>query len=205
MEVKDRIIQGSFELFMRYGFRSVSMDDIAGKMGMSKKTLYQHFADKDQLVEAALDYDIEHDQRDCLLCTNNSTNAVEEVYNIIDTVAEQLRDMNPMVLYEMQKFHPSAFKRFQKHKDEFILKMIHQNLERGITEGLYRDDINVEVLSKFRLESMMLIFNIEVFPLAKTYPLKELMLIIGEHFLYGISSPKGYKLIQKYQQERIKK
>ncbi|MES2430530.1 MAG: TetR/AcrR family transcriptional regulator [Bacteroidota bacterium] len=204
MEVKDRIIQGAFELFMRYGFRSVSMDDIAGKMGMSKKTLYQHFEDKDQLVEAALDYDIEHDQRDCMLCMAESQNAIEEVYNIIDTVAEQLRDMNPMVLYEMQKFHPSAFKRFQKHKDEFILKMIHQNLQRGIAEGLYREDINIEVLSKFRLESMMLIFNIEVFPLAKTYPLKELMLIIGEHFLYGISSPKGYKLIQKFQQDRIK-
>jgi AcrR family transcriptional regulator len=205
MEIKDRIIQGSFELFMRYGFRSVSMDDIAGKMGMSKKTLYQHFADKDQLVEAALDYDIEHNQQDCLVCTTNSTDAVKEVYNIIDTVAEQLSDMNPMVLYEMQKFHPSAFKRFQKHKDEFILKMIQQNLERGIAEGLYREDINIEVIAKFRLESMMLIFNLEVFPLAKTYPLKELMLIIGEHFLYGISSPKGYKLIQKYQQDRIKK
>jgi TetR/AcrR family transcriptional regulator, cholesterol catabolism regulator len=70
---------------------------------------------------------------------------------------------------------------------------------------LYREDINVEVLAKFRLESMMLIFNPEVFPLSKNYSLKNLMLIIGEHFLYGIATPKGYKLIQKHQQERIKK
>lgn len=202
MEIKDRIVQDSCALFMKYGFRSVSMDDIAGKLGMSKKTLYQHFADKDELVEAALEYDIELDQKDCMKSTTNSNNAIEEVYNVIDVVAEQLGEMNPMVLFEMQKFHPTAFKRFQKYKDEFILKMIQQNIQRGIAEGLYRDDINVEVLAKFRLESMMLVFNPEVFPLSKKYPLKDLMLIIGEHFLFGISSPKGYKLIQKKQQER---
>jgi AcrR family transcriptional regulator len=204
MEIRDRIVQSSLKQFMQYGFRSVSMDDIAAALGVSKKTLYQHFADKDELVEAVLEYDIEIDQNDCLICTTTSGNAIAEVYNIIQVVAEQLRDMNPMVLYEMQKFHPSAYKRFEQHKDEFILKMIHQNLVRGIEEGLYREDINIEVLAKFRLESMMLIFNPEVFPLAKTYPLKDLMLIIGEHFLYGIATTKGHKLIHKHQQERIK-
>ncbi|UEG51057.1 TetR/AcrR family transcriptional regulator [Ferruginibacter lapsinanis] len=204
MEIKDRIIEGAYELFIRYGFRSVSMDNIATKLGMSKKTLYQHFTDKDELVEAVMEYDITHDEKDCMLSTGNALNAIDEVLNVIDTVADQLSDMNPMVLYEMQKFHPKAFKIFQKHKDEFILKMITQNLHRGVTEGLYREDINIEVIAKFRLESMMLIFNIELFPLAKQYHLKDLMQMIGEHFLFGIVSPKGYKLIQKYQQERNK-
>ncbi len=205
MEVKDRIVQGSLKQFMQYGFRNVSMDDIAANLGMSKKTLYQHFAEKDLLVEAALEYDIEIDQKDCLKCTFTSANAIAEVYDVIDTVAEQLRDMNPMVLFELQKFHPKAFQRFQRHKDEFILKIIHQNLVRGIEEELYRADINIEVLAKFRLESMMLIFNPEVFPFSKKYPLRDLMTIIGEHFLFGISTPKGFKLIQKYQLVRIKK
>jgi TetR/AcrR family transcriptional regulator, cholesterol catabolism regulator len=205
MEVKDRIVQGSLKQFMQYGFRNVSMDDIASNLGMSKKTLYQHFAEKDELVEAALEYDIEIDQKDCLKCIFTSANAIAEIYDVIDTVAEQLRDMNPMVLFEMQKYHPKAFLRFKQHKDEFILKMIHQNLVRGIEEGLYREDIYVEVLAKFRLESMMLIFNPEIFPLSKKYSLHELMMIIGEHFLFGISTPKGYKLIQKYQLVRTKK
>jgi TetR/AcrR family transcriptional regulator, cholesterol catabolism regulator len=205
MDAKDRIVQGSLKQFMQYGFRNVSMDDIASNLGMSKKTLYQHFAEKDELVEAALEYDIELDQKDCIRCTTTAANAIEEVYNIIDVVAEQLRDMNPMVLFEMQKFHPKAFQRFQRHKDEFILKMIHQNLLRGIEQGLYREDINVEVIAKFRLESMMLIFHPETFPLSKTYPLNNLMLIISEHFLYGIATPKGCKLIQKNQSERVKK
>lgn len=204
MDNKQRIVQGSLKQFMQYGFRNVSMDDIARNLGMSKKTLYQYFTDKDELVKAALEYDIEIDQKDCLICSTASGNAIAEVYNIINIVAEQLRDMNPMVLLEMQKFHPAAFKRFQQHKDDFILKMITENLNRGIEEGLYREDINVEVLSKFRLESMMLVFNPEVFPFSKTYPLQDLMLIIGEHFLYGIATPKGYKLIQKHQQERVK-
>ncbi|MBP6432305.1 MAG: TetR/AcrR family transcriptional regulator [Ferruginibacter sp.] len=204
MEIKDRIIQGSLKQFMQYGFRNVSMDDIARNLGMSKKTLYQYFEDKDELVKAALEYDIEIDQKDCLICSTTSSNAIAEVYNIINVVAEQLSDMNPMVLLEMQKFHPTAFSRFQQHKDGFILKMITENLKRGIAEELYREDINVEVLAKFRLESIMLIFNPEIFPLSKNYPLKELMLIIGEHFLYGIATSKGYKQIQKHQQERIK-
>jgi AcrR family transcriptional regulator len=204
MDSKERIVQGSLKQFMQYGFRNVSMDDIARNLGMSKKTLYQYFADKDELVQAALEYDIEIDQKDCIICSTTSGNAIAEVYNIINVVAEQLRDMNPMVLLEMQKFHPTAFNRFKQHKDGFILKMINENLNRGIAEGLYREDINVEVLSKFRLESMMLVFNPEVFPLSRTYPLLDLMLIIGEHFLYGIATPKGYKLIQKHQQERIK-
>lgn len=205
MEIKDRIIEGAYDLFICYGFRSVSMDNIATKLGMSKKTLYQHFTDKDELVEAVMEHDITHDEKDCMLSTTNSANAIEEVLNIIDTVANQLSDMNPMVLYEMQKFHPKAFKIFQKHKDEFILKMITQNLHRGVSEGLYREDINIEVIAKFRLESMMLIFNIELFPLAKMYRLIDLMRMVGEHFLFGIASPKGYKLIQKYQQERKNK
>ena len=85
------------------------------------------------------------------------------------------------------------------------LGMIHQNLLRGIAEGLYREDINIEVLAKFRLESMMLIFNPEIFPFSKSYPLMDLMMIIGEHFLFGISTNKGYKLIQKHQLDRSKK
>ncbi len=205
MDVKDRIVQGSLRQFMQYGFRNVSMDDIASNLGMSKKTLYQHFTEKEELVAAALEFDIENNQKDCVRCINTSNNAVAEVYDIISVVAEQLRDMNPMVLFEMQKYHPKAFKRFQQHKDEFILKMIHQNLLRGIAEGLYREDINIEVLAKFRLESMMLIFNPEIFPFSKSYPLMDLMMIIGEHFLFGISTNKGYKLIQKHQLDRSKK
>ncbi len=205
MDVKDRIVQGSLRQFMQYGFRNVSMDDIASNLGMSKKTLYQHFTEKEELVAAALEFDIENNQKDCVRCINTSNNAIAEVYDIIRVVAEQLRDMNPMVLFEMQKFHPKAFKRFQQHKDEFILKMIHQNLLRGIAEGLYREDINIEVLAKFRLESMMLIFNPEIFPFSKSYPLMDLMMIIGEHFLFGISTNKGYKLIQKHQLDRSKK
>jgi len=205
MDAKDRIVQGSLKQFMQYGFRNVSMDDIASNLGMSKKTLYRHFTEKEELVAAALEFDIENNQKDCVRSTNTSNNAIAEVYDIIRVVAEQLRDMNPMVLFEMQKFHPKAFKRFQQHKDEFILKMIHQNLLRGIAEGLYREDINIEVLAKFRLESMMLIFNPEIFPFSKSYPLMDLMMIIGEHFLFGISTNKGYKLIQKHQLDRSKK
>jgi len=200
MEVKQRIEGKAFEMFMRYGIRSVSMDDIAGELGMSKKTLYQHFSHKDELVDAVVVDDIKHDQQDCLLATSKANNAVEEIFYVMQFVLRQLKNINPVVLYDLQKFHPKAFQRFEKHKNEFMLNMVKQNLTRGIAEELYRPELNIDVISKFRLESMFIPFNMGLFPVGK-YDVADVTQEIMEHYVYGIATPKGYKLIQKYKNE----
>ncbi len=200
MEVKERIQGKALEMFMRYGIRSVSMDEIAGQLGMSKKTLYQHFVDKDQLIEAVVSDDVRRGEQDCLSSCRTAENAVEEVFILMQSVLKQIREMNPVVVYDLQKFHPRAFKHFEKHKNEFILSIVKQNMERGIREELYREEISIDILSRYRLESMFIPFNMDVFPPSK-YEVASVTKEIMVHFTYGIATPKGFKLIQKYLKE----
>jgi TetR/AcrR family transcriptional regulator, cholesterol catabolism regulator len=204
MEIKDRIQEKARDLFMRLGIRSVSMDDIATQLGMSKKTIYQFFADKDELVEGVMADNIRQTQQDCERCLLSSANAIEEIFLTMEMIQEQFRNMNPMILYDLQKFHIGAFQKLAAHKNEFLLSIIRNNIEKGISEGLYRKDINVDILSKFRLESMMMAFNLDLFPPAK-YSLADVTQVIIEHFLFGLATIEGHELILKYQKERSKK
>jgi hypothetical protein len=122
----------------------------------------------------------------------------------MEMIQEQLRNMNPMILYDLQKFHFGAFQKLTAHKNELLFTIIRNNIEKGITEGLYRKDIDIDILAKFRLESMMIGFNIDLFPPAK-YSLAEVTQVIIEHFLFGLATIEGHELILKYQKERTKK
>jgi TetR/AcrR family transcriptional regulator, cholesterol catabolism regulator len=204
MEAKERILIKAEELFMQYGIRSVSMDDIANNLGMSKKTLYQYYADKDELVDAVVDGHIKEIQTDCLGCRADAKDAVHEIFITMERIMEEINNMNPMLLYDLEKFHFRSYQRFKEHKDKFLARMIRENMEWGIRDELYRPEINVDVMCKFRLESMMIPFNVGVFPPGK-YNLAIISEQIIEHFVYGLASIKGHKLIQKYNQERQKK
>lgn len=198
---KERILQKAYELFFRYGVRSVSMDDIAAQLGMSKKTLYQYFTDKEELVDAALSSFLEDNRRQCLSDKQKADNAIHEVLLAFDMMQEMFSNMNPSIVFDLEKYHPAVSKKIQHHKQVFLYQVIKQNLERGIKEELYRPDINVDVIAKFRIESMMLAFNTEVFPNNRTHLVSIQEQILG-HFLYGVATAKGYKLIQKYKQQQ---
>lgn len=203
MENRDRILQKADELFMQYGIRSVSMDDIANNLGMSKKTLYQYFADKDELVNEVVHNHIDSIQTDCVSGRNEAVDAIHEVFITMERIIEQLSNMNPMLLYDLEKFHFKAYRKFRDHKDKFLAQVISDNIEWGIKDELYRPDISVDVMSKFRLESMMIPFNVSLFPPGK-YNLASTSEIIIEHFVYGLATIKGHKLIQKYNEQRKK-
>jgi TetR/AcrR family transcriptional regulator, cholesterol catabolism regulator len=203
MEIRNRILEKANELFMQFGIRSVSMDDIANGLGMSKKTLYQHFADKDELVMAVVDLHVLQMQGDCTACRMYAKDAIHEIFNTMDILLQEFSNMNPMVLYDLAKFHFKAYQKFKQHKDSYLLKVIRDNIEWGIRDELYRPDINVEIMSKFRLESMMLAFDINLYPPGK-FNLASTSNMILEHFIYGVATIKGHKLIQKYNDQRKK-
>lgn len=204
MEAKERILVKANELFNRYGIRSVSMDDIAAQLGMSKKTLYQYYTDKDELVHAVFDIALTVNRNNCLECSKKGENAIHEVFLSFDIMEEMLKSMNPSVLFDMHKYHPSAYKKFDDFRNGFLYKIIKNNLERGIKEELYRADIDTDILTRYRLYSVLLSFNPEVFPTIKAnaaYIEQQLI----ECFVYGLATPKGYKLIEKYKNQRTKK
>lgn len=203
MEAKERILLKSHDLFNRYGIRSVSMDDIAAQLGMSKKTLYLYYADKDELVNEVIDSLLMVNRGHCNECTKQGENAIHEVFLSFDIVREMLTTMNPSLLFDMHKYHPSAYRKFQEFRNNFLYKVILTNLERGIKEELYREDIDAEILSRYRVHTVMLSFDPEVFPNNRSqlfYIEQQLM----EHFLFGLATPKGQKLIQKYKNQRTK-
>lgn len=204
MEPKERILVKSHELFNRYGIRSVSMDDIAAQLGMSKKTLYQYYTDKDELVNAVFDIVLTDNKTHCLECSKQGENAIQEVFLSFDVVEEMLKNMNPSVLFDMQKYHPTAFKKFEEFRNGFLYRIIKANLERGIKEELYREDIDTDILSRYRLHSVLLSFDTDVFPSNKTqlFHIEQQLL---ELFLFGMATSKGLKLIQKYKNQRTKK
>jgi AcrR family transcriptional regulator len=203
-DTAERIKKQAFELFMQYGFRSVSMDDIANKLGMSKKTIYQFYADKEELVTAVVDDTINENQDCCIQDRKSAANAVHEIFLALDMFVEMFSQMNPSLLFDLQKYHPQAFAHFQKHKNDFLYNVMKENIIRGVKEELYRPDTNVEFAARFRVETMMLPFIPEFQQKVKLGVVRiheELMM----QYLFSLASPKGYKLIVKYQQERTKK
>ena len=200
----ERIKQTAHGLFMQFGLRSVSMDDIANSLGISKKTIYQFYQDKDALVEDVIASIIEHNQFCCQKDREGSMNAIHEIFLAMDFMMEIFKSMNPSLVFDMQKYYPGAFVKFSEHKNNYLQVMIKANILRGIEEELYREDLQVEILSRFRVESMMLPFNPDFQSKVKfNLAVIEEELIL--HFLFGLVSLKGYKMAIKYQQDRIKK
>lgn len=203
METQDRIVAKAHELFMRYGIRSVSMDEIAAHLGMSKKTIYQFYSDKDALVEAVINIVIGENKNVCFKQANECKDAVHEVFLGMDHVSEMLANMNPLLMNDLEKYHHSTFKKLTDHKTKFFSNLVKENLERGISEGIFKEEINTEILSQFRVATTFLIFDSTSFPHGKQTPL-QILEEITDNFLYGITNAKGQKLIQKYKQQRLK-
>lgn len=200
----DRIRQKAHDLFMQYGLRSVSMDDIATALGMSKKTIYQYYADKDELVDEVVGAIIKYNQSCCEADCKASDNAIHEIFLAMEFMMEIFRSMNNSLLFDMQKYHPRAFQKFAKHKNDYLYTIIKENLLRGISEELYRPDIKIDILARFRVESVTLPFNPDFHGKVRS-SLADIEEEILLNFLFGVVSQKGYKLTLKYQQDSIKK
>jgi len=202
MEVQERILDTAFGLFRQYGTRSITMDDIATRMGISKKTLYAHFVDKDDMVVHAISRFLEVLQEEERVIRERAANAIEELFESMNMMDEKLRNMNPVIMLDLQKFHAKAFLVFQEYRNNSLRTIIRANLERGIAEGLYRKDLEVGVLTQFRIASAMLCFQPEVFPIAG-FEMGKVQRVLLEHFLYGVASGEGFRLIEQYKQQQL--
>lgn len=203
MEARERILVKAHELFNRYGFRRVTMDEIALKTGMSKKTIYQSFENKDEIVNAVVE---EHINKSCFICeqhTVEAENAVHEIFLNIETIHELIGEMNPTVFEDLEKYFPAVFIKLYQHKNEYLSKKVKDNLISGIKEGYYRKELNIDIITKLRIETVFLPFRQDIFPYGK-FNMAEVQKEILEHYLYGLCTPDGEKLIKKYEKQRIK-
>ena len=199
-----RIRQSTHDLFMQYGLKSVSMDDIAAKMGISKKTIYQFYSDKEQLVAEVVTAIIKHNQQTCDIDRSRSDNAVHGIFLSMEQMSLLFHAMNPSILFDLYKYYPQSFKIFEAHKNDYLYGVIKENIIRGIGETLYRPEIKIDIMARFRVESIIVPFKPEFQSSVKSN-LATIAEELATHFLFGIVTEKGYKLILKYLKENAKK
>ena len=199
METKDRIIKGAEELFFKYGIKSVTMDDIAKHLAISKKTIYQFYVDKDAVVETLMKLKLKEDEDYFRQLAETSENVVEEVFGCMKRLSSMFSQLNPNLFYDLQKYHLSSWKLFKQFKEEFIERMVEKSIEKGIAQGLVRTDVNPKILARLRIEEVEMGFNPQIFPPGK-FTIVEVQLALIDHFLCGICTIKGHKLINKYKE-----
>lgn len=203
--MKDYIINGADKLFCQYGCKSVTMDDIAKQLAVSKKTIYQNFKDKNELINILIEDRVANQKLQMESLFSASENAVQELYSSLQNMDCLLATMNPMLFYDLQKYHQDAWLKFSKFKEVEIGKSITNNLERGKREGFYRKELNTDLITRLRLDEIDVIFRQNENYDTNKYSLADIMVEITRHFLFGICNNEGIKLIHKYDAEALQK
>lgn len=197
VDVRNRILSGSEELFMRYGVRSISMDDIARHLGVSKKTLYQHFADKDDLVTHVSSSHLERDKVLLSDLKKQAGNAIDELARISIWIKEDLEQINPTLMIDIQKYHPTAFSIWVNYRENFIRASVVQNIEQGKREGYFRQDVDADVIAISRLLLLEAAFDHRHFPHEK-FKVVDVQSQLFDFFVYGLCTDKGRQLYEQY-------
>lgn len=192
--MKDQILEKATDMFLTLGFKSVTMDDIASEMGISKKTIYQHFSNKDSLVKATTTnlFDKISCGIDEIILADK--NPIEELFAIKDFVVQNLKDENTSPIYQLQKYYPRIHKSLMIKQFEKMGSCVVENLEKGITLGLFRDEINKDLISRFYFAGMTSIKDVEIFN-PKEFSPREVQLKYLEYHLRGICTPKGIEFL----------
>lgn len=177
---------------MTYGLKSVSMDDLSRKLGISKKTLYQHVGNKEDLVKQVIQKFIEIQQDVIVSIIKDSTDAIEEYLNLSRHFLSTIRQMKPTITYDLQKYYPDSWQIITKDHFNFLKSVIQKNIERGIHQELYRDNVNADIIAKLYISKNHAIANESLFPLQK-YSMDELLIEFVRYHLHGIASAKGVK------------
>ena len=199
MDTKSKILNGAEELFFKYGIKSVTMEDIAKHLGISKKTIYQFYSDKNELVEIFMAERLKENEYECRLIAKNAANVIEIFFALMEHLGVMFSNMNPKLFYDLQKYHPTTWKLFNQFKEGFIELMVQDSLKRGMKEGFVRKDINTKIIARLRMEEVEMGFNPELFPPNK-FKIIDVQLALLDHFLHGVCTLKGHKLINKHKQ-----
>ena len=194
-ELKNILVKAR-ELYMKYGIKSITMDDVARELGISKKTLYQFVTDKDDLVGKFIDNEIAMRQEEICKCFGKKFNAIEELFEISIYMNRMMRDQNPATEYDLKKYYPQHFQKTVNARHEGIFNYILLNLKKGIREGLYRKEMNKEVIAKlylWRIENSQIndLFTAEEFSSVKLFV--ELL----TYHVRGIATDKGIIELEK--------
>jgi AcrR family transcriptional regulator len=192
---KQHIISESIQLFLKFGVKSLTMEDIARKLGISKKTLYTHVKDKeDLLLQAVILFGKFEDKQLSEICSRG-LNAIDESLEIKKWVLDMIQNIHPSVAYDIEKFYPAVSKRMKTSRHENVYRSIYQNIVKGQKEGLYRSDINADILAKLYIGRMESIFDQELFP-STTYNVSDVYMEWFIYHIHGMATSKGLQILE---------
>ena len=194
--MKENILTKATELFLDQGFKSVTMDDLANEMGISKKTIYTHYSNKTQLVQECT-LNLFHFLRagiDSIIALQK--NPIEELYEIKKFVMMHLKGEKSSPEYQLQKYYPETHIALKKKHFEMMQDCVVDNVTRGVLLGIYRENLNVEFVSRIYFSGVTSIKDKKLFPFS-TFPIGQLMDDYLEYHLRGIVTPKGRKILNK--------
>ena len=206
MEVKQQILHKAGELFMRYGIKSVSMDDLARELGISKKTLYQYVENKADLIQQIFQEKIELEKQIMKEIRLSSVDAIDEILKIARYVTEELRQISPTTMYDLQKYYREVWKEMEALHKRHVYMLIRDNLERGVKQGFYRENMNPDIVAKLYVGKTSLVVDEDLFP-TRDYDKSELFKEYIRYHINGVASPKGLKLLVQHlgkEQDQLK-
>lgn len=192
--MKEKILEKATDMFLNFGFKSVTMDDIANEMGISKKTIYAHYENKTQLVEDSSMhvFDVISNGIDCIC--DLQKNPIEELYEIKKFIMINLKNEKSSPQYQLQKYYPKVHHLLRNKHFEVMQECVIQNIEKGIELGIYRENLNIEFVSRIYFSGVHSVKDQQLFPLDQ-FPISTLMDDYLEYHLRGIVTPKGRKIL----------
>lgn len=195
-EKRQEIIRKVMALYLQYGIRSVTMDDVVREAGISKKTLYQYFTNKSELVTAVIDCDSNLKTKEYDEAIEGVSNAIEKMLRFYDFQMKLIKEYNPSMIYDLKKYYPEVHRSFVGKKREMIYENVLNNLNQGKSEGLYRKELNQEVIALLNLMRVEAFVNSTIFRLEELLT-KEFFTEMFTYHMYGIVSEKGRKILEQ--------
>jgi AcrR family transcriptional regulator len=200
MDIKDRIIEGAADLFKTYGIKSVTMDSLANQFGMSKRTIYEIFADKDELLMAVLTRMNQQQKEMIRKVLGESENSIIAIFRMLEINRDNFQSMSPAFLADLKKYHHEVLMK-KADKSEMPDYRNHQEIiENGITEGLFRPEINPDLANRCLFNLGSSIMNNDLYPYEQ-FSRRDVIKNIFLNYLRGISTQKGLLLIDKLEEK----
>ena len=198
--MKKNIVDQSIQLFLQYGFKSVTMDDIAKHMGVSKKTIYVHFPTKDQLVEQSIVNHFDEIIKRINTISKQSKDPIIELYQIKKEALNHLSGEKNSPQHQLQKYYPSLYSKLKEKEFNALGGLFSNSINKGIETGLFRKDINVDFVVRIFFNGIRGIKDIHLFPI-ETYKIEDLLLNFSEYHLRALCTIEGIRKLEFYKKE----
>ncbi len=191
----DYIIEKIHNLFMKYGIKSVTMDDVARELGISKKTLYLHFKDKNDLVEKIFEFEKGCSSKRFEDLNINQFNAIDQLFEANKMFLSIIRDHNPSSFYDLKKYYPVIYKKLTQVRRTRVLDFFNDNISKGIAEGLYRSDVNAEIISKLQVSRIEGVLDGEIITVEEFTSVRWIKELFAYH-VRGLANAEGLKYFE---------